>query len=63
MAESRSSQFEAGRNPEAHIAYFNKAKGKLARLFNTVSQSALLRPLFLIISPFFRVTGAKVRAH
>jgi hypothetical protein len=49
--------------PEAHIAYFNNAKGKLARLFNTVSQSAVLRPLFLIISPFFRVTGAKVRLH
>ena len=45
--------------PDAHIAYFNRAKGWVARLFNSVSQFSLLRPLFLIISPFFRVIGAK----
>ena len=45
--------------PAAHIAYFNRAKGLLAQVFNSMSQSAFLRPLFLIISPFFRVTGTK----
>ena len=56
-------QYHLSTIPEAHIAYVNKAKGKLARLFNTVSQSALLRPLFLVLSPLFWVTGAKVRLH
>ena len=46
--------------PDAHIAYFSRTKAKIAKLFNVVSQSALLRPLFLLISPFFRVTGTKL---
>lgn len=47
--------------PEAHIAYFSRTKGRIARYFNAMSQSALLRPIFLLISPFFRVTGTKLR--
>jgi sorbitol-specific phosphotransferase system component IIBC len=32
----------------------------VARLFNRISQAALLRPLFLSIGPFFRVVGSKI---
>ena len=47
---------------DADIAHFPPAKGKVARLFNRISQTALLRPIFLSIGPFFRVTGAKIAA-
>ncbi len=44
------------------IAHFPPIKRKVARLFNRISQTALLRPIFLAIGPFFRVTGAKIAA-
>lgn len=47
--------------PEAHIAYFGRTKRRIARYFNAVSQLALLRPLFLLVSPFFRITGTKLQ--
>jgi 2-polyprenyl-3-methyl-5-hydroxy-6-metoxy-1,4-benzoquinol methylase len=45
---------------EAEIEHFSTKKGKVARLFNRISQAALLRPLFLSIGPFFRVVGSKI---
>ena len=44
----------------ADIAHFPPAKGRVARLFNRISQSALFRPVFLAVGPFFRVTGHKI---
>lgn len=45
--------------PSANIAHFRPAKRTVARLFNWISQAGLLRPLFLLIGPFFRVIGEK----
>ena len=43
----------------AHIAQFPVMKGRMAALYNAVSQARSLRPLFLFIAPFFQVVGWK----
>jgi 2-polyprenyl-3-methyl-5-hydroxy-6-metoxy-1,4-benzoquinol methylase len=47
---------------DGDIVHFPPAKRKVARLFNRISQTALFRPMFLWIGPFFRVTGTKIAA-
>lgn len=41
------------------ITHFAPLKSAIARMFNWISQTTLLRPVFLCIAPFFRVTGVK----
>lgn len=45
--------------PQAHIAQFPAAKKLFAQVFNRLSQSFALRPLFLLIAPFFQIVGWK----
>lgn len=45
--------------PASHVSQFNRVKAAMARLYNRISQAAMLRPLFLYIGPFFQVTGWK----
>ena len=61
----RNTRFSSASDPKNRrpdIAHFPPIKRKVARLFNRISQTALLRPIFLAIGPFFRVTGAKIAA-
>lgn len=46
--------------PTVDISHFAPLKRAIARMFNSISQTALLRPAFLCIAPFFRVTGEKM---
>ena len=46
--------------PEDEVRRFSATKAKLARLYNRVSDVAALRAIFLLIGPFFRITGVKV---
>lgn len=43
--------------PAEELAHFSPLKTWLARVYNTLSRAALARGLFLLIGPFFRVTG------
>ena len=45
--------------PPSHVAQFTATKRVFAVLFNAISQALPLRPLFLLISPFFQVVGRK----
>lgn len=45
--------------PAEHIANFAPAKANIARFYNKLTSSRLLRPLFLGIGPFFQITGTK----
>lgn len=45
--------------PLVEIERFSRRRAWLARLYNQVANFALLRPLFLLIAPFFRVTCTK----
>ena len=45
--------------PAEHLANFAPAKARIARFYNRLASARLLRPLFLAIGPFFRVTGTK----
>lgn len=47
--------------PPAHIEQFAAGKRLFARVFNAISQTSVLRPLFLLIAPFFQVVGWKRR--
>lgn len=42
-----------------HIEKFGTLKALLAKIYNKLAQSVLLRPAFLVIGPFFRITGTK----
>ena len=44
---------------EQELLRFRPAKAMLARLYNRFAASALLRPLFLCVGPFFRIVGRK----
>ena len=46
--------------PATEIEHFATAKSAMARLFNSISQARILRPIFLCVAPFFRVTGELV---
>jgi len=52
-------RIEVPRISPAHIAQFARTKGRIAVLFNTISQTSVFRPLFLLIAPFFQVVGWK----
>lgn len=45
--------------PEGEVRRFSSTKAKLARLYNRISGAAALRTIFLLIGPFFRITGVK----
>ena len=45
--------------PAEHIANFAPVKASIAGFYNRLASARLLRPLFLAIGPFFRVTGTK----
>lgn len=45
--------------PEDEIRRFSSTKAKLARLYNRLSGAAALRAVFLLIGPFFRISGVK----
>lgn len=45
--------------PEDEVRRFSSIKAKLARLYNHISGAAALRAIFLLIGPFFRITGVK----
>ena len=47
------------RVPKAHIARFTRSKTALALAYNWMAGMILLRPFFLYVGPFFRVTGWK----
>jgi SAM-dependent methyltransferase len=47
--------------PEDEIRRFSSTKAKLARLYNRLSGATALRAIFLVIGPFFRITGVKVK--
>lgn len=52
--------------PDVHavdITHFAPPKRAIARIFNWMSQTTLLRPVFLCIAPFFRVVGEKTRVR
>lgn len=46
----------------SNVAHFGSFKTVAARVYNTLADSPLLRPLFLCIAPFFRLTGSKISA-
>ncbi|MFK4057410.1 MULTISPECIES: methyltransferase domain-containing protein [Brevundimonas] len=45
--------------PEDEIRRFSPTKARLARLYNSLSGEVALRAVFLLIGPFFRITGVK----
>lgn len=45
--------------PEQNIAHFPAYRALLARLYNWLAGFKLLRPVFLMIGPFFQVVGRK----
>ena len=52
-------RIQVPRIPPAHIKRFSASKGRLAVAYNAIAQAAILRPLFLLIGPFFQVVGWK----
>lgn len=46
----------------SNVAHFGARKAAAARIYNALADSRALRPLFLCIAPFFRLTGSKVSA-
>lgn len=47
--------------PPAHIRSFSGLKAGAARVYNQLAASSLLRWLFLVVAPFFRVVGTKMQ--
>jgi SAM-dependent methyltransferase len=45
--------------PAEELAHFSPLKTWLARVYNTLSRAALARGLFLLVGPFFQVTGVR----
>lgn len=45
--------------PEEEVRRFSSTKAILARLYNRMSGAVALRAIFLLIGPFFRITGVK----
>lgn len=48
--------------PDEELARFAPVKAGLARLYNRIAAAPALRGLFLMIGPFFQITGAKAPA-
>jgi 2-polyprenyl-3-methyl-5-hydroxy-6-metoxy-1,4-benzoquinol methylase len=45
--------------PAANLKVFRPGKARLARLYNRLAGVGTMRALFLLVAPFFRVTGVK----